>query len=516
MNAPSITRCLADLLDNLGDDLGKVPVTGLTHDSRMVRPGVVFFALPGTVVDGAKFAPQAVRHGASAVVAEHMIDLDVPVIVVDNARQAMAEAAARFFGHPDGDISLIGIVGTNGKSTIASGLQTVTTHAGLASGLIGTIAYRWGQHSIPAPRTTPESTDLFDILNQMRDDGIRAAAVEVSSHAIALDRVWGINFAGGVFTNLTRDHLDFHKTMEEYRRVKGTFFERLEADGSFAAINLDDDAADYFLNAARHSRVIRYSVSQPKAEVLLSVTTHTLSGTQGLLQIAGKSSVEISSPLWGAFNHSNLAAIAAAAHGMGIEPAVIADSLTHFRGIPGRTERVASSAPFDVFVDYAHTPDALDVVLSAARELVKGRLLVVFGCGGDRDRGKRPEMAQAVQRWADQIYLTSDNPRSEDPLSIIADVQQGFSEGAQIYSDPDRVRAIERSIADAGTGDTVFLCGKGHEETQEIAGVFHRFSDRETAARILAARGHALQTPRGGGILPGSAVGPGGDPSPTR
>jgi UDP-N-acetylmuramoyl-L-alanyl-D-glutamate--2,6-diaminopimelate ligase len=298
--------------------------------------------------------------------------------------------------------------------------------------------------------------------------------------------------------------------------VKGTFFERLESKDTFAAINIDDSEAEYFLNAASQSRVVRYSVAQPKAEVLLSVTSHSLDGTQGSLDIAGRSSVPLRSPLWGKFNHSNLAAIAAAAHGMGIEPALIAEGLAQFKGIPGRAERVESAAPFDVFVDYAHTPDALDVVLSAARELVKGRLLVVFGCGGDRDRGKRAEMAQAVQRWADQIYLTSDNPRSEDPLSIVADVQQGFSEGAQVYSDPDRNRAIERSITDANTGDTVFLCGKGHEETQEIAGVFHRFSDRETAARILAARGHALQTPRGGGILPGSAVGPGGDPSPTR
>jgi len=354
------------------------------------------------------------------------------------------------------------------------------------------------------------------MLAQMRHERIRAAAVEVSSHAIALDRVWGMNFRGGVYTNLTRDHLDFHHTMEEYRQVKGTFFERLESKDTFAAINLDDPEAEYFLNAASQSRILRYSISKPSAEVLLHVTSHGLSGTQGSLQIAGKPSVDLASPLWGRFNHSNLAAIAAAAYGMGIEPPVIAAGLAQFKGIPGRAERVVSTAPFDVFVDYAHTPDALDVVLSAARELVKGRLLVVFGCGGDRDRGKRAEMAQAVQRWADQIYLTSDNPRSEDPLAIIADVQQGFSEGTQVFSDPDRTCAIERSIADATPGDTVFLCGKGHEETQEIAGVFHRFSDRDTAARILAARGHAPQTPSGGGKYPGSAVGPGGDPSPSR
>jgi UDP-N-acetylmuramyl tripeptide synthase len=288
MNAPSITRCLADLLDNLSDELGAVPVTGVTHDSRLVHPGTVFFALPGTVADGTKFAPQAVRHGASAVVAEAPLDLEVPVIVVNNARRTMAEAAARFFGHPDRAMNLVGIVGTNGKSTIAGGLQAVCTQAGIPSGVIGTIEYRWGRHSKPAPRTTPEATDLFDLLSQMRADGVRAAALEVSSHAIALDRVWGIQFKGGVFTNLTRDHLDFHRTMEEYRRVKGTFFERLGANDTFAAINIDDDAADYFLNAARHSRIIRYSATEPDADVSLDVVSHDLTGTRGSLRIAGQ------------------------------------------------------------------------------------------------------------------------------------------------------------------------------------------------------------------------------------
>jgi len=515
MNAPAVARCLADLLDNLSEEAAAVPVTGIAHDSRLVHPGDVFFALPGVVADGAKFAPQAVRHGAIAVVAEAPLELEVPVVVVSNARRALAEAAARFWTRPDRDITLVGVVGTNGKSTVASALQSIWARAGVPSGLIGTIEYRWGQHSIPAHRTTPEATDLYELLSRMREDGVRAAALEVSSHAIALDRVWGMEFRGGVFTNLTRDHLDFHRTMDEYRGVKCQFFERLEAPDAFAAVNMDDPAAGYFVAAAGRARVIRYSASRRGDGVSLDITSHSLTGTQGSLVIEGRP-WRFSSTLWGAFNHANLAATAAAAHGLGIDPAVIAQGLSDFHGITGRTQRVASAAPFDVFVDYAHTPDALNAVLSAARPLVRGRLLVVFGCGGDRDRGKRAEMAQAVERWADKIYLTSDNPRSEDPLSIIADVKQGFSAGAPVWSDPDRVRAIERSIADANTGDTVFLCGKGHEETQEVAGVFHRYSDRETAVRILAAHGHAPQTPEGGGFHPGSAVGPGGDPSPTR
>jgi UDP-N-acetylmuramoyl-L-alanyl-D-glutamate--2,6-diaminopimelate ligase len=356
---------------------------------------------------------------------------------------------------------------------------------------------------------------LADLLDRMRTDGVKITALEVSSHAIALDRVWELQFSGGIFTNLTRDHLDFHHTMEEYRRVKARFFERLEAGGSFAAVNADDPSADFFVQAARHTRIIPYSVSRSDVDVSLDVVAHSLSGTRGHLIIQGES-WPFATTLWGNFNHANLAAMAAGAWATGIEGDQIARGISAFGGIPGRAERIAAKAPFDVFVDYAHTPDALDAVLASVRPLVKGRLLVVFGCGGDRDRGKRTEMARAVERWADRIYLTSDNPRSEDPQDIIAEVKKGFSTGAYVWCDSDRIRAIEQSIADATTGDAVFLCGKGHEETQEVAGVFHPLSDRTTAAQILAAQGHAPQTPEGGGILPGSAVGPGGDPSPTR
>jgi UDP-N-acetylmuramoyl-L-alanyl-D-glutamate--2,6-diaminopimelate ligase len=349
----------------------------------------------------------------------------------------------------------------------------------------------------------------------MRDTGIRAAVAEVSSHAIALDRVWGVQFRCAVFTNITRDHLDYHKTFDEYRRVKTSFFEHLNPDSASAVINMDDPSFDAVLGAARRARLCRYSTKNIDADLFLRVDEHSLAGTSGRITVENRT-IRFQSPLWGTFSHANLAAMAGAAHVQGISDKDISDGLAAFSGINGRIERVPSDAPFDVFVDYAHTPDALNAVLSSAKPLVKGRLLVLFGCGGDRDQGKRPEMARAVEHWADAIYLTSDNPRSEDPNSIIADVTVGFSQGLRVWSDPDRVRAIERSIGDAKPGDAVFLCGKGHEDTQEIAGVFHHFSDRETAAQILAVRGHAPQTPRGGGILPGSAVGPGGDPSPTR
>lgn len=509
------TRPLGDLLDGLSGDAAVVRIGGLAYDSRRVKPGDLFFALPGVHADGASFARDAVRRGASAVVAEHAVDLAIPVVVVPRARRAMAIAAGRFWNHPDHDVRLSAVIGTNGKSTVAAGLRTIFETAGIPAGLLGTVDYRWGTQVRRASRTTPEAPDFYEMIAAMRDEGIQAAAAEVSSHAIVLDRVWGVRFRCGIFTNITRDHLDYHKTFEEYRRVKASFFEHLDADSASAVINMDDPSFGAVLAAARRTRICRYSVRNVDADLFLQPDQHSLKGTEGRITVENRT-IRFRSPLWGAFSHSNIAAMAAAAHVQGISDKDISDGIAAFAGISGRIERVPASAPFDVFVDYAHTPDALNAVLSAARPLVRGRLLVLFGCGGDRDKGKRPEMAQAVERWADRIYLTSDNPRSEDPNSIIADVTVGFSKGSQVWSDPDRVRAIERSIGDAQPGDAVFLCGKGHEDTQEIAGVFHHFSDRETAAQILAARGHAPQTPRGGGILPGSAVGPGGDPSPTR
>jgi len=517
MSRDTSARTLASVLGLPHHAAASTRVSGIAYDSRQVRPGSLFFALPGVKSDGADFAPQAIHNGAAAIVAERPLSFDVPVIAVPNARRAMAEAALRFYGHPDHQMDLFGVIGTNGKSTVAAGLETIWSVNSRPAGLIGTLTYRWGNQTLPAPRTTPEAPDLIAMLDRMRADGVRNVACEVSSHAIALDRVWGIRFRAGVFTNVTRDHLDFHKTFEEYRRVKSLFFEWLNTPDTFAVINVDDPSADVFIRAARRTRVIRYSGRRSDVDVGLEIASHGFEGTRGFLLLGGET-WPFSSPLWGRFNHANLAAMAAAAWGAGLGGAQIAAGLGVFNGIPGRLERIPSSAPFDVFVDYAHTPDALDAVLSAARPLVRGRLLVVFGAGGDRDRGKRPEMARAVQQWADRIYLTSDNPRSEDPLKIIEEVSTGFSTGAPVWCDPDRYHAIERSIADAGPGDAVFLCGKGHEQTQEIAGVFHRFSDQETAAGILAAGGHPPQNPLGkrGGILPGSAVGPGGDPPPSR
>ncbi|MBD3299195.1 MAG: UDP-N-acetylmuramoyl-L-alanyl-D-glutamate--2,6-diaminopimelate ligase [candidate division Zixibacteria bacterium] len=501
MNTQTHATTLGALFDAVPAGCDNVPVSGIAYDSRRVQPGDVFFAIPGEVADGRRFVPAAVNAGAVAVVAEQEVDADVPVIMVDSTRRAMAEASLRFWGHPDRAVTLIGPTGTNGKSTVAAGLKHVLTAAGMATGLIGTLTYEWGQQSIEASRTTPESRDLIEMLARMRQDDIAAAAIEVSSHAIALDRVYGLTFAGAIFTNMTRDHLDYHRTMEEYRRVKLQHFEKLES-AAFAAINIDDPHAEHFLEAASHARIIRYSTRDTDADVYVNVTDESLDGSRGTIHIDGND-YEFRSPLWGAFNHSNIAAITAGAHGMGCAPNAIAEGLGSFAGIIGRCQHVDSTAPFSVYVDFAHTPDALNAVLSAVRPLVAGRLLVLFGCGGDRDRGKRPEMAQAVERWADVIYLTSDNPRSEDPLRIIDDVQQGFSAGTHVRCEPDRIRAIEQSIADAEPGDVVFLCGKGHEATQNIAGVLHPMNDWETAARILAARGHAPQTSSGGGNTPG-------------
>ena len=517
MSRETTPKTLAGVLATALEGAGSLPVSGIAYDSRQVHLGNLFFALPGAVSDGADFAAQAIRNGAVAIVAERPLILSVPVVVVPSARRAMAEAALRFWDCPDQRMNLFGIVGTNGKSTVAAGLETIWTISGVAAGLIGTITYRWGNQTIAAPRTTPEAPDLIAMLDRMCADGVRNVACEVSSHAIALERVWSIRFRAGIFTNITRDHLDFHKTFEEYLRVKSLFFEGLTSPGAFAAINVDDPLAEVFVRAAQRTRVIRYSGRRKDVDVGLEITSHGFDGTRGHLLLGGET-WPFSSPLWGRFNHANLAAMAAGAWGAGLGGGQVAAGLGAFHGIPGRLERIPSAAPFDVFVDYAHTPDALDAVLSAARPLARGKLRVLFGAGGNRDRGKRPEMARAVQKWADHIYLTSDNPRWEDPLSIIEEVKAGFSTGAPVWCDPDRYRAIEQAVADANLGDVVFLCGKGHEQTQEIAGVFHRFSDQEAAAGILAAGGHPPQNPQGkrGGILPGSAAGPGGDPPPSR
>lgn len=504
---------LGQLFPGVAMDAAEIDVTGLAYDSRMVRPGDLFFALSGSKADGARFAASAVRAGAVAVVTGAPLPVGVPTIVVPLPRRTMAEIAHRFYGHPDRLIDLVGVVGTNGKSTVAAGLQTVWESAGISAGLVGTVAHRWGKVSIAATRTTPEAPDLDRLLAQMQGDGVRRVAMEVSSHALVLDRVWGLNYRGGIFTNLTRDHLDFHGTFENYRAAKRLFFERLDASDCFAAINVDDPSWRVFAEASAAARLIRYSANCADADLRLTIVMHDLSGTRGRL-IYKHQSWPFESPLWGRFNHSNLAAIAAGAIGSGVDGAVVARGLSGFHGVPGRAERINSAAPYSVFVDYAHTPDALRAVLGAARPLVRGRLLVLFGCGGDRDRGKRPEMAQAVERWADRIYLTSDNPRSEDPGAIINEVKAGFTPStleSKVWCNPDRARAIAQAVADAQPGDGVFLCGKGHEDTQDVAGVVHPFSDRDVVAGVLTADA----PPGGGGSHPRAAVDPGGDPPPT-
>ncbi len=499
------SKNLSDLLP--GQSIARdVSITGIAYDSRKVNRGDLFFALPGEKADGAQFAAQAVANGAAAVVSSSSLDLAVPVIVVDNPRRIMAEVSHRFYGHPDRAIDLVGVVGTNGKSTVAAGLQVVWETAGVKSGLFGTLNYRWGDYSEPASRTTPEAPDLDRLLARMRDDGVKRAVMEVSSHALILDRVWDLHYKGGIFTNITRDHLDFHKTFENYRDAKRLFFERLTAPGCFAAINVEDPNQSHFATASPKARVIKYSGSGIEVDVKLTIISHDLDGTHGRLVINGES-WPFHSTLWGRFNHANLAAIAAGAYGSGVDGAIIAQGMSDFHGIMGRAERVRSAAHFHVFVDYAHTPDALDAVLGAARPLVRGRLIALFGCGGDRDRGKRPEMAQAVAHWADEVILTSDNPRSEDPSAIIEDATGGFTNDElanKVWTDPDRTRAIEHAIAIARNGDAVFLCGKGHEDYQEVKGVKSHFLDHEVAVRALTAAGF----PPGEGSTP-----PGGDGS---
>jgi len=484
-------RPLSGIMPDCGAPAAEVVVHGIAYDSRRVRPGDLFFAFKGLRADGADYVADAVARGAAAVVAERDVRCDVPVVVVDNARRAMAEASHRFHDHPDRAIKLIGVIGTNGKSTVAAGLHRILMHAGMPAGLIGTLECTWPGASIKSERTTPEAPDIDAMLARMREGSVTHAAMEASSHAVALDRVWGLTFAGLVFTNLTRDHLDYHASMDAYKAAKRALFERLNDSNQFAVINGGDPVADEFAAASEPARVMRFSRTWHDGDVTISIDSHTLDGTSGRLSF-GEDEMMFQSPLCGEFNHSNIAAMAAAAWGAGLAPNVIAGGISRFGGVPGRLEFIHSGAPFWVCIDFAHTPDAFTSVLSTLRPMVGGRLNVLFGCGGDRDRGKRPLMAKAVAQWADQVYLTSDNPRSEDPDAIIAEVRAGFDPDFSVWVQADRARAIAHAIDDAQPGDLVLLCGKGHETSQEIAGTMHPFSDRQVAAEALAAAGHPL------------------------
>lgn len=474
-----------------------VVIEDVTSDSRTAGPGACFVAIPGTVTDGHRFIPQAVAAGAVAVVYENeefrvLIPEGVAAVRVPNARRAAALIADRFWDHPSGSLTVVPVTGTNGKTSTVHLLESIFTHAGYPTGMIGTLGRRIAGVTEPASRTTPDAVELQSLLARMRKTGVTHVAMELSSHAIDLDRAWGCSFAGAIFTNLTPEHLDWHGDLATYQASKTRLFTdyadlaRPERE-MVGAINVDDPAGSQMAAVAR-CRVVTYGVTTEasvRAEELVAAAT----GSRFDL-VTPDYRVSVKLKLVGRFNVYNALAAAACAYGLQVPREAIVAGLEALRNVPGRVQRVECGQPFGVLVDYAHSPDALENVLRTARELAPQRLICVFGCGGDRDRTKRPVMGRIATEMADLAIVTSDNPRSEDPLAIIADITAG-AVGERYEVEPDRATAIAWAIERAAPGDLVVICGKGHEDYQEFAnGVRIHFDDREVAAQALAARGY--------------------------
>lgn len=467
---------------------GDAEITGITYDSRDVRPGWLFIAIQGGAFDGHRFIGAAIDAGAVAVVAEREVDgIGVPCVVVPDGRRAMGEISAPFFGYPSRKLKLIGVTGTSGKTTVTHLIQSIFNASGQPAGLIGTLGTRIGDELLETKHTTPESVDLQRTLAYMVERGVRAAAIEASSHGLYQGRTLGCEFDCGVFTNITRDHLDFHGTVEAYFDAKLILFRdypTMSAKRFVAAINADDPSADMAKAAARGD-ILTFAVDTPadlKASNV-SVTDRSVSFDMAYLG----SSVPVRLEIGGYFNVYNALAAAAAALGLGIGLATVVKGLAAAHRVPGRFESVDCGQDFGVIVDYAHTPDELENVLRTAKSLTRNRLIATFGCGGDRDRGKRPIMGGIGAKLADVVVVTSDNPRTEDPMAIITEVLTGIPEAdrSRVTVQPDRYEAIREAIECARAGDMVVIAGKGHEDYQIFADRTIHFDDREVAREVL-------------------------------
>ena len=482
-----------------------VEINGLAYDSRQVRPGDLFCALRGSVADGHRFISQALAAGAAALLVEDAagVPSGVPCVEVADTRPAMARMAAAFFGEPTADMPLVGITGTNGKTTTTYLVEGIMEAAGIPTAVLGTISYRFRDLEIPAPHTTPESVDLQRTLRVLVDAGACGAVMEVSSHSLDQHRVDGCRFRAGIFTNLTRDHLDYHGDMESYLASKLRLFtDLLPQAGGVGAVNLDDAYGHRVAEAAK-CRVVTFGLAEG-AQVTARNVDFSVDGI-GAVIVTPAGEFELRSPLMGRFNLSNILAAVAAGSALGLPLTAIKAGLEGHRRVPGRLERVENDRGVALLVDYAHTGDALENVLRTLSDIKGGRIITVFGCGGDRDPGKRPIMGEIAARYSELALVTSDNPRTEDPLSIVAQVREGilplglreytpdelaetFSRDAFASIDkgfvviPDRRAAIRLAVRAARPGDIVLLAGKGHEDYQIIGTEKHHFDDREEAS----------------------------------
>ena len=463
-------------------------VESIAYDSRRVQRDGLFVALRGEKSDGHNFVDQAIEKGATVIVAERAEkNSRATSVVVENTRSAMADLAARFYNYPARKLKLAGVTGTNGKTTTTFLIKHICEKAGMRCGLLGTVRYEIGERVLPAARTTPESLDLQELLAQIRDAGCKAAAMEVSSHALALERVRDIEWDAAVFTNLTQDHLDFHGTMENYFEAKAKLFKQLPRQEKktkpIAVINIDDRYGQKLIAKIDNKVSVVTFGTGLKADFRSSNYRMEFGGTSYQLDARGKSYL-VRVPLIGRFNVANSVAALAAANaiGIGLREAVL--SLGKSPQVPGRLEMVPAKRQFQVFVDYAHTPDALLNVLKTLRELEPRKLIVVFGCGGNRDREKRPLMAAVADQNADYAIITSDNPRKEDPDEIITEIEKGFR-GNHFEKLTERAAAISRAIDLAQSRDIVLIAGKGHENYQEFADHTVPFEDIQVARRAI-------------------------------
>jgi len=479
-------------------------IKDLQCDSRRVTHGALFFALKGALSDGHKFIDTAVKNGAVAVIAEEhgSISDGIAGAYVEDARHVMALMASRFFGEPSRQTPLVGVTGTNGKTTTSHLIAGILDAAGIPAAILGTVGYGFGALKIPAPNTTPESIDLQRILKQLIDNGAKSAVMEVSSHALHQHRVDGCHFKVGVFTNLTRDHLDYHLTMEAYLAAKVRLFaEFLPESGGTAVINIDDAYGPEVL-AASKVPFITFGIN-PSADVSIKDLTLSIDGIKGTF-ITPYGSFNGHSTLLGRFNVSNILAAVAAGVALKLPLEAIEKGIAQFRQVPGRMERIPNDLGITVVVDYAHTGDALENAIKTLAEVCKGRIITLFGCGGDRDKGKRPVMGEIAGSLSDLSIVTSDNPRTEEPDAIIADILKGLKGvGIEEYTAsqlsesfdkkgfvviPDRKEAIKKAINVAVSGDVVLIAGKGHEDYQITGTDKHHFDDREEALKALKER----------------------------
>ena len=464
-------------------EVAAVEITGLAYDSRAVAPGSLFFCVTGFQRDGHDFAAQALARGAAALVVERPLGLGAPAVMVPSARAAMGPAAVRFYGDPSAELRVVGVTGTNGKTTTAFLLRALLEAAdpGSSCGLLGTVKSVIGGVERAAGRTTPEAIDLQADFRAMLDCGDRACAIEVSSHALALGRAEGVHFAAAIFTNLTQDHLDFHEDMEDYFRAKRRLF---EAHPGVSVVNVGDQYGRRL--AAEIEGAVTFAV-EGEADYRATDLRCDFQGCRFALHTP-VGVCEVMLPMPGRFNVANALGALAAVHALGGELDRLVAALERGVRVPGRFEPVEAGQEFAVIVDYAHTPDSLENVLRAVREIAAGRVICVFGAGGDRDRGKRPLMGEIAARLADVVVVTSDNPRSEAPAAIVAEIVAPIAESAP-HVEVDRRTAIERAIALAEVDDVVVIAGKGHEQGQELAkGVKLPFDDVTVAREILSAR----------------------------